>query len=326
MARADLLVALITAGTINDRAAFERAAEAIIAEETEKRHSTFAQNLTRALKSKGPLATNHFRPAILRDRSDDDALVTIEPIRKLTDLVLPDIVHDTCQEISEEHHRRDLLRSFGIEPRHKILLVGPPGSGKTSLAEAIASSLMVPMLTARYESLIGSYLGETVGRLSRLFEKVRLQSCVLFFDEFEAVAKERHDPHESGEIKRLVSSLLLEFDRLPSHVTLIAATNHDDMLDRAVWRRMDVRLTLPAASRKGMETWLMEWESRTGLAFEVPHRTIADHFIGRSYAELEQYAQDVQRRYILAGPSASVSTISRSRLKRWTRSKQAPND
>lgn len=168
-------------------------------------------------------------------------------------------------DLIEEHHRRDLLRSHGIEPRHRILLEGPPGSGKTTLAETIATEIAVPLLTVRYEALIGSFLGETASRLDVLFSAVRIRPCVLFFDEFDAVAKERGDTHETGEIKRVVSSLLVQIDRLPSHVIVIAATNHAELLDRAVWRRMQIRLSLPRPPAQG--------KIQTAAGLVGPHRS-----------------------------------------------------
>ena len=110
----------------------------------------------------------------------------------------------------------------------------------TSLAEAIAEKLMLPFLTVRYENIIGSYLGETASRLVKLFDYVKTQSCVLFFDEFETIGKERGDTNETGEIKRVVSSLLMQMDNLPSYVIVIAATNHDVLLDKATWRRFQI--------------------------------------------------------------------------------------
>lgn len=105
---------------------------------------------------------------------------------------------------------------MGYEPSNNLLLIGDSGNGKTSLAEAIAEALMMPLLTVRYENIIGLYLGETASRLSKLFEYVHTIECVLFFDEFETLGKERGDIHETGEIKRVVSSLLLQIDALPS--------------------------------------------------------------------------------------------------------------
>ncbi|MDH3043864.1 AAA family ATPase [Gordonia alkanivorans] len=238
-------------------------------------------------------------------------------MRRLTDLVLPSLVRQSANGLVEEHHRRDLLRSHGVEPRHRVLLEGPPGSGKTTLAEAIASEIAVPLLTVRYEGLIGSFLGETASRLDALFSAVRTRPCVLFFDEFDAVAKERGDTHETGEIKRVVSSLLLQVDRLPSHVIVIAATNHAELLDRAVWRRMQIRLSLPSASRSGKIEWLRAWSTRTGVVFGKTERTIADRLRDVSYAELEDFATDVQRRQILGGFDSDPASVTEGVLKAW---------
>jgi len=113
-----------------------------------------------------------------------------------------------------------------------------------------------------------------------LFSAVRIRPCVLFFDEFDAIANERGDTHETGEIKRVVSSLLLQVDRLPSHVIVVTATNHAELLDRAVWRRMQIRLSLPKASREGKIEWLRAWSSRTRVVLGKSERTIADRLVG----------------------------------------------
>jgi len=178
---------------------------------------------------------------------------------------------------------------------------------------------MVPLLTVRYEGLIGSFLGETGARMEALFAAVRIRPCVLFFDEFDTVAKERGDTHETGEIKRVVSTLLLQVDRLPSHVIVIAATNHAELLDRAVWRRMQVRVELPAPTRAGKVEWLNAWSERTGIEFGFALRTIADRLPRVSYAELEEFASDVQRRAILSGPEPDIREVTQRLLDQWSK-------
>src|SRR5205807_4472344 len=123
-------------------------------------------------------------------------------------------------------------------------------------------ALMVPFVVARYDGLIASYLGETSSRLKKLFDYVRTRQCVLFFDEFDTVGKERGDVHETGEIKRVVSSLLLQIDDLPSHVVVITATNHPELLDRAVWRRFQVRLHLPPPTPAQIAEWFRRFQAR----------------------------------------------------------------
>ncbi len=316
MARADLLLALVQSGAGGDDLAFRRAAEALIAEENAKKHGVLASQLADALtRRKSPGSTVS---PLTRPQEAAGLVHETEPMRRLTDLVLPSTVRQASTDLVEEHHRRDLLRSHGVEPRHRILLEGPPGSGKTTLAEAIATEVAVPLLTVRYEGLIGSFLGETASRLDALFSAVRIRPCVLFFDEFDAVAKERGDTHETGEIKRVVSSLLLQIDRLPSHVIVVAATNHAELLDRAVWRRMQIRLSLPKATRDGKIEWLRAWSARTGVVFGKSERTIADRLRGVSYAELEDFAADVQRRQILDGFDVDHTQATERMLKAWS--------
>jgi AAA+ superfamily predicted ATPase len=319
MARADLLLALVSSGAGGDDLAFRRAAEALIAEEQGKKHSVLASQLTDALSRRRPasnissLARNDAALALLNES---------EPERRTSDLVLPPSARQTINGLVEEHHRRDLLRSHGVEPRHRVLLVGPPGGGKTTLAEALASELAVPLLTVRYEGLIGSYLGETASRLAALFAAVRLRPCVLFFDEFDAVAKERGDTHETGEIKRVVSSLLLQVDKLPSYVVVVAATNHAELLDRAVWRRMQLRIELPRPTRAAAAEFLSAWSQRTGVDLGLAPKTIAERLHGISFAELEEFALDVQRRSILSGPEPQAREVTQRVLKEWaTRSR-----
>ncbi|MGL4304672.1 MAG: AAA family ATPase [Mycobacteriaceae bacterium] len=316
MARSDLLLALVKSGAGGDDLAFRRAAEALIAEEEHKKHGILASQLTEALTRRRPSAQGSVT-SLSRNEAANGLFYEQEPERRITDLVLPAEVRQAVGQFVEEHHRRDLLRSHGVEPRHRLLFLGPPGGGKTSLAEAIATELAVPLLSVRYEGLIGSFLGETASRMESLFSAVRVRPCVLFFDEFDVVAKERGDTHETGEIKRVVSSLLLQVDKLPSHVIVIAATNHAELLDRAVWRRMQLRLTLPNPTQAGKIEWLQAWSARNNVAFGLSPSTIANRLTEVSYAELEEFALDVQRRSILSGPEPDSRAVTQQLLKQW---------
>ena len=316
MARADLLLALVSSGAGGDDLAFRRAAEALIVEEQAKKHGVLASQLADALTRRRPSPGSNVS-ALARTEAATSLLYEQEPERRLSDLVLPAAVRRAITEFVEEHHRRDLLRSHGVEPRHRLLFIGPPGDGKTSLAEAVATELAVTLLSVRYEGLIGSFLGETAARMDTLFAAVRIRPCVLFFDEFDVIAKERGDLHETGEIKRVVSSLLLQIDKLPSHVVVIAATNHAELLDRAVWRRMQLRLELPPPTRAAKMEWLNAWSARTGVDLGLALRTIADRLGQLSFAELEEFALDVQRRAILTGPEPEMRAVTQRVLLEW---------
>ena len=317
MARADLLLDLVRAGAKRDQPLFHKSLEALVAEERAKQHHVLADRLAAHLNTSGLPGANAPPPMTRRNGSASSAFHEIYPERRLDDLVLPPRVANAARELIEEFHRADLLRAHNLEPRHRVLLTGPPGNGKTSLAEALATELAVPLLAVRYESVIASWLGETAVRLSRLFDEVRTHRCVLFFDEFDAVGKERGDVHETGEIKRVVSSLLLQIDSLPSHVVVITATNHPELLDRAVWRRFQLQLNLPAPTPALAEEWFSRFEKRLGESLGYKPATIAKRLAGLSFSELEQFALDVQRRFVLTLPNHDIRAIVNERLKQW---------
>ena len=316
MARADLLLDIVRAGARGDQLLFRKALEAIVAEERAKQHHVLADRLASHLQQNGSSTFGQPLPP-RRNGQPPDLFFEVEPRRRLDDLILPEVVVGACREIVEEQHRADLLRAHNLEPRHRVLAAGPPGNGKTSLAEALASELAVSLIVVRYESVIASYLGETAVRLSRLFEQVRTQRCVLFFDEFDVVGKERGDVHETGEIKRVVSSLLLQVDALPSYVVVVTATNHPELLDRAVWRRFQLRLRLPRPTQTQVQEWFRRFEDRLGVKLGVAASTIGNRLRGLSFSEIEQFGLDVQRRYVLTLPNADIRKIVEERLKQW---------
>lgn len=226
----------------------------------------------------------------------------------------PRVPRRVVAELIEEQRRADLLRSYGIEPRNRLLLSGPPGNGKTSVAEAIASELMLPFYVIRYEGVVSSFLGETAARLDSAFEFARTRRCVLFFDELDTIAKERSDEHETGEIKRVVSTLLLQIDQLPPHVILVGATNHSELLDRAAWRRFQIRVELTTPSRAQATQFLERLTARMGGDLGFMPRTLADKLTGASYAELEEFALDIRRRAVLELPDHDLRRIVQERL------------
>jgi SpoVK/Ycf46/Vps4 family AAA+-type ATPase len=220
-------------------------------------------------------------------------------------------------QLIEEQQRASLLRAHGLDPRHRILLVGPPGNGKTSLAEAIAEALAVPFFVVRYETMIGSYLGETASRLKRIFDYVKTTPCVLFFDELDAVGKERGDTHETGEIKRVVSSLLMQVDELPSYTVMVAASNHAELLDRAAWRRFQLRLVLPAPSQRELSKYFATMFDRAEGDPGITPAKLARRLGAISYAEAEEFVLDVRRRAILSLNEQPLKSVIAEQLRVW---------
>jgi len=315
MARADLLISLVKAAATSDQALFRRTVEAMIAEERAKHHGVLATQLEEEMNRNGALARTDVIPT--RPQAAQDLVSEVRPRRTRADLVLNATVRAAIDELVQEHHRADLLRSYNLQPRNRVLLTGTPGNGKTSLAEALADALVVPLAVVRYDGLITSYLGETASRLRRLFDFAHTRRCVLFFDEFDTLGKERGDVHETGEIKRVVSSLLLHIDDLPSHVVVVCATNHPELLARAVWRRFQLMLELAPPTRNQIAEYFGLYTQRLKFSFGYSPRTLADKLVGANYSDLEQFVADVARAYVLALPNADAKAIATCRLLQW---------
>ena len=313
MARADLLLNLVKAGVSGERDLLVRTTQALIAEEHGKQHHVLANSLDAQLRS----MSKSIVTMSIHDSNGHGLVHERVPERKLTQLCLSPEVRSAVSDLVEEQQRADLLRSYNLEPRHRVLLTGPPGNGKTSLAEGLAESLAVPILSVRYDALIGSFLGETASRVRQLFDFVCNRKCVLFFDEFDTIAKERGDTHETGEIKRVVSSLLLEIDRLPSYVLVVTATNHPELLDRAVWRRFQVKIELPRPTQVQINEWLRDLEQRLEDRLSLKTQALAKQLNGLSFSALEDMAQDIMRKRVLSEPH-EIKNIADSVIRLWT--------
>jgi len=318
MAQADLLVELLRSARREDQVAIRRVAEALIQEERSKGHRIVADRLTRALKPEAVHpGTRHASRTNGSNGQSRDLVYEIAPGRSLESLVLPEGIRGQILEVVEEQHRSELLHAHNLNARHRLMFAGPPGNGKTTLAEALAYELMYPLVVVRYETLIGSYLGETAGRLKSVLDYVRTQRCVLLLDEFETLGKERGDTHETGEIKRVVSSLLLQIDQLPDYVVIVAASNHPELLDRAVWRRFQIRIGLPCPTRVQLANFVEQLSQRCQVDFGYAPETLAKHLLGQSFSETEEFCLGVARRVVLDQGAADAKRITRQNLERW---------
>lgn len=157
-----------------------------------------------------------------------------------------------------EHTQRAALAAAGLEPTRSVLFVGAPGVGKTMSSRYLAKSLGLPLYTINLAGVVSSYLGRTGQNLQRALEFTRARSCVVLLDEFDALAKRRDDQSDVGELKRIVNVLLLELERWPSTSLLIAATNHPELLDRAIWRRFERVVSFPLPDTETRRTIIEE--------------------------------------------------------------------
>lgn len=319
MARADLIVDLVKAGVTGDQDSVRVTAEAIAADERARKHSGVAERISKALTTPPKNGANGNTPrAAIRVRDGSGGIHRTDPERPLSDLLLEKHVVSACRELIEEQQRADVLRVQGLEPRHRLLLVGPPGNGKTSLAQSLAYEMALPLFTVRYDAVVTSYLGETAQRLRRLFDFVRTEPCVLFFDEFDAIGKERGDLHETGEIKRVVTSLLLQLDDLPSYCVLVGATNHPELLDRATWRRFEIKLELGKPTDDQMTEYfalkLKEFEEKPGFTAKRLRGLVQP----KNFSEAEEFFLDIRRRYALSQGNMKLRTLVNDRVSAWT--------
>jgi SpoVK/Ycf46/Vps4 family AAA+-type ATPase len=225
-----------------------------------------------------------------------------EPARRLTDLVLDEATRKTLERIADENRKADLLKTYGSRPANRILFCGFPGCGKTVSAEAIAGELYLPLALVRFDAVVSSYLGETAANLRKVFDFARSRPMVVLFDEFDAIGKDRASLEEHGEIKRVVNSFLQILDGFRSDTVAIAATNHQGLLDPALWRRFDeiVFFDMPCAA--AIEELLRRNLRQIGVHPAVDLHILAEGLVGLSHADVERIARDAAKEMLLTEP------------------------
>jgi SpoVK/Ycf46/Vps4 family AAA+-type ATPase len=229
-------------------------------------------------------------------------------LHDLIDVVQPDATrHDVVLdagnvrvfvELLEEFRRGDTLRRHGLPIRQRLLFCGPPGCGKTLSAEAFANELGLNLFIIRLDAVVSSFLGETASNLRTVIEAAERRPCVLFFDEFDALARARTDPNEHGEIRRVVNSLLMLFDRFKGRGFLIASTNLEASLDNALWRRFDDVVMFEAPSVARIRKMLSLKTKNFAAAFDI--HAYAKDLEGFSYAEIERICIGGAKKAVMA--------------------------
>lgn len=298
-----ILRQLIKAGTTGDSAVFRRASEAIIENERQKQHHLLANDLEQILygdhHSVNPGRSNKL-PSSPTDKERGFPLLDIrQPQRSLEELIVSAASVAAIDDLLEEHRRSDLLRSYGMKAAGKVLFYGPPGCGKTLAAEVIAFELDMPLAIVRLDALVSSFLGQTAANLRQVFEFIAEHSMVVLFDEFDAIGKERGDSGEHGELRRVVNAVLQMMDAYQGKSLILAATNHEQILDSAIWRRFDdtIEFSLPESAQV---IQLLQLKLR-GIRrqFEIDDVDVLDSFKGMSGADIERVIRRAVKHMIL---------------------------
>jgi SpoVK/Ycf46/Vps4 family AAA+-type ATPase len=274
MASADQLKALVKSHISRDDTQFYSVAMQVAAHEAKVGHGRLAEELRDMIdsaKARAVPADSGKLVPLARPRGELANLLDVSyPKSRLADMVLDTGVVEQLQRVITEQRHHARIREHGLSPRRKLLLVGPPGTGKTMTAAALAGELGVPLFLVRLDALITKFMGETAAKLRQVFDAVADVRGVYFFDEFDAIGSQRSLTNDVGEIRRVLNSFLQMIERDQSTSLILAATNHPEILDHALFRRFDdvVEYHLPTKP--------------------LPVKILSEKVVGLSFAEIRR--------------------------------------
>lgn len=208
-------------------------------------------------------------------------------------------VDDSLRQIVIEHQRADALHLRGLAPTRTAIFTGPPGVGKTLAARWLARELERPLLTLDLSAVMSSYLGRTGVNVRHVLDYAKGTSCVLLLDEFDAIAKRRDDDQELGELKRLVTVLLQEIDDWPEGGLLVAASNHQELLDPAAWRRFEVQIEFALPSYDAIAQSLRLFNDHDCVLDETWVKALSEVLAGQSFSDIERQMKHLRRQSVL---------------------------
>jgi len=221
--------------------------------------TNLAKRITNAINSKKgsmvSLDSFNVKPVDVESRLDMVDVVYVGD--EFLDPILSKHTKKSVNDLVLSYSKRDDILKAGIQSTNSLLLYGPPGCGKTTVAKYIAKQTNLPLVTVRLDGMVSSLLGSTAKNIRKIFDYASKRECILFLDEFDVIAKLRDDKNDLGELKRVVNSLLQNIDDFSGNSILIAATNHHQLLDPAVWRRFNNVLSLDIPRYKEREEYIL---------------------------------------------------------------------
>lgn len=295
----DHIKALVRSHASGDDASFYAVAAQIAAHAARQGHNRLAGDLKRTIDVSRREPVVGSVTAIAQPRGDLADLVTASfPKVGIRDLVGPIELLDQVREVLIEQRQRASLTNSGFAPAHRLLLEGPPGTGKTMTASVLAHELSLPLLTVRLDSLLSKFLGETASKLRVVFDAVADQRAVYLFDEFDALGGDRGSS-DLGEARRILNSFLVFLEEASPESIVVAATNHSAILDRALFRRFDmvIHYGLPEAKHGAAVM-----RARLGpLKKEIRWESVMRHAGGLSHADLVKAAETAAKQALMRG-------------------------
>lgn len=306
-ASADHIKALVKSHSSGDDEGFYAVALQVAAQAARQGHHRLAGDLKDLVDRARRNASGGVVTPIAQPRGEiADLVVASFPEVGLRDLVVAEDVRTRLKQVLAEQRQRHNLMEQGFHPVHRLLLEGPPGTGKTMTAAVIAHELDLPLLTIRLDSVLSKYLGETGSKLRQLFDAVASQRAVYLFDEFDALGGDRAG-NDVGEARRILNSFLVFLEQASPESIVVAATNHRAILDRALFRRFDVVIHYRQPTPEEAVTVL---KARLGsMGKGVRWATVRGAVDGISHAELVKAAESAAKRALLAGTDRVATAI-----------------
>jgi SpoVK/Ycf46/Vps4 family AAA+-type ATPase len=296
--KTDIVKLLLQSHAHGDEAAFRRAALQLAASESNAGHVRVADEIRAIVASMPATSATTRRPAVVDIAAPRGELADIleggHRDERLRDIVLRPEVRELLLRVIAENRARDRLERVGVSPRRRLLFHGPPGCGKTLAAAVVAGEMGLPLMTVRFDALFSRFLGATAAQLRAIFSEMPRRPGVYLFDEFDSVAKARGDAQDVGEMNRVVTAFLQLVDADVSGSLLVAATNHVELLDRAVFRRFDVIVPFEPPTRGEIASLLLLRLGTLGLAPAEAER-LASSAEGWSFADVARACDDALR-------------------------------
>ena len=304
MATAEQLKSLIRSHFVDDRERFATIVLQMAAHEAKQGHGALALEI-RALVDK---AKSSPARVVRFNRELDDLIISAEPRERFADLIVSDDMRNRIERILREYRQQAKLKKHGLGNRRKILLAGPPGTGKTMTAAVLSGELHLSLHTILMDKLVTKFMGETSAKLRQIFDVIRERRGVYLFDEFDAIGGERGRDNDVGEMRRVLNSFLQFIEQDNSESLIVAATNNLRILDQALFRRFDdvLHYHLPTDDeiRQLMENRLGKFRGK-----ELSLKTAVKEAQTLSHAEITQACDDAVKEAVLADRGTVTATI-----------------